>query len=157
MGLTNQSASIPHCFAQWREQGSYAPWDWKEAAAWITAFPTVSSASECWDTLCGRSHGSLSPGEAQAGAALLREGRVCASDSHAEVLAPRKGHGLQEMAIGWTVAWEVTAQRHQCHSSREMLSWESSWDRQVLHICLYAQSWLQRLCFPGGVYSEIST
>lgn len=54
MGITNQGAFFPYCFAQWRKQGSYVPWDWKEAAAWITAFPTASSSSKCWDTSCNR-------------------------------------------------------------------------------------------------------
>lgn len=97
-------------------------------------------------------------------------GRGSTSEERAEsvpqtsrAVAPTlKWCGLPEMVTGWVVAGEVSSE-DQSHSSRELLSWKSlleqgsSWDTQVPYICLYAQSWFQRLCFPGGVCSEGST
>lgn len=91
MGLTTQSASLPHCFAQWREQGSYAPWDWKEAAAWITTFPTASNSSKCCDTSCDRTS-LLSTTRRSLGRGRTSEERAMSvpQTSHAVVLTLRK-------------------------------------------------------------------
>jgi len=66
--LTDQSASTPHCFAQWREKESYALRDWKEAAGCLNhSLLHSSQLRQAWGPHC-----CPSPGAAQAGAADLK-------------------------------------------------------------------------------------
>lgn len=167
MGLTDWSASIPHCFALWREQGSYALRDWKEAAGCLNHHLHHSSQLRwvlgplVWWHLISV-HLQEKPGQ---GHQTWRAGTLCVSDySHTVMLMLRKvAWHLQEMITGCVLAWEVTIQRWQRYSSWENCTAGKAWlcrgadrrDKSLASAC-DAQSWFRRLCFLGGLNSESS-
>lgn len=130
MGLTNQSASLPHCFVRWRE-GSYALPDWKEAAGCLNHSPLHSSRLQqalgppAWWHLIAVHHWEK-PGQGQQ---TWRAGTLCSPESsRTEVLMLRKVvRHLQKVITGCALAWEVTIQWQQCYSSWENCRAGKAW------------------------------
>lgn len=153
MGLTDQSASISHCFAQWREQGSYALQDWKEAAGCLNH--SLLHSSQLWQGLRPPAwqhlitvHHQEKPGQGQHSLWLRHF-------THSTVNAKESG-----MASAGDDSWVCVGLRSRNSAAamlqllRELYSWKSlivqrsRQERQTPCICLRCRELIQRALFP---------